>query len=151
MKCPFHVKNYLLVVEKFFHEFSHRYYPPQDGIFVVTASIRLVAESLIGGSIFTRVLSGDRLSGNVLGLYYGLTKTDYRQEITFTTNGMIRLLQANPLSFYIYMQNAGNYKILAGSRISVMKTETKYPAFHATLDANVSDIIFIIIMTALLT
>ena len=126
----------LLVLKNY--EFLHRYYPPQDGIFVITASIRLIAESLIGGSIFTRVLSGDRLSGNVLGLYYGLTKTDYRQEVTFTTNGMIRLLQANPLSFYIYMQNAGNYKILAGSRISVMKTETKYPAFHATLDANVS-------------
>ena len=118
--------------------FCYRYFSLKDGIFIVSASIRVVAESLISATLFTRIVSASSISGNIVGIYSGLTKLDYQNEVTFSTAGTIQLSKSYPLSFYFYMQNAGKYRILSGSRISVVLAEVKYPAFHATLDTNVS-------------
>ena len=123
----------------FLRYFSSRYYPPANGLYIVTASIRLLAGSLIASTIFTRAISGSSLNGHILGLFSRSTKSNFQEEVTFSTSGVMQLLTTQPLlSFYIYMQNFGTYKILAGSRISVSMVQSRYPAFHVTLDAEVS-------------
>ena len=115
-----------------------RYYTLKDGIFIISASIHVVAESLVSATLLTRVISGSSISSNIVGIYSGTTKSDYQNEVTFSTSGTIRLSKTSPLFFYFYMQNAGRYRLLAGSRISIVLADAKYPAFHATLDTDVS-------------
>ena len=115
----------------------YRYYAAKEGIFIISASIRVIAESLISSMLFTRTVSASSISGNIAGIYSGLTKSDHQNEVTFTIAGTIQLA-SGPLALYLYMQNAGKFRVLQGSRISVALMETKYPAFHVTLDSNVS-------------
>ena len=107
-------------------------------MFIISASIHVIAESLISATLLTRALSPASISSSITGVYSGSTKSNYQTEITFSTAGAVQLSKSSPLSFYFYMQNAGTYRILAGSRISVVLTETKYPAFHAIIEADVS-------------
>ena len=107
-------------------------------MFIITAAIRVVAESLVSATLFTRTISGSSISSNIAGIYSGSTKSNYLNEVTFSISGTMQLSKSSPLFFYFYMQNAGKYRILSGSRFSVVLTEVKYPAFHATLDTDVS-------------
>lgn len=115
-----------------------RYFSQSDGIFIVSASINVIAESVISSVLFSRTVTTSGIAGNIAGIYSGITVSDYGHEVTFAVAGTIQLSSSAPLSLYFYMQNAGKYKIVAGSRISLILTEVKYPAFHATLDADVS-------------
>lgn len=117
---------------------SFRYYSLKDGMFIITASIRVVAESLVSATLFTRTISASTISSNIAGIYSGSTKSNYQNEVTFSISGVMQLSKSSPLFFYFYMQNAGKYRILSGSRFSVVLAEVKYPAFHATLNTDVS-------------
>eukprot|EP00794_Sanderia_malayensis_P016063 gene16063-17686_t len=116
-----------------------RYNPHPEGLYTITATIRLLSDSFVQGAVFTRTNSATDFNGQIRGLYSSVTKTSSSEEVTISISGVLELLLTQPLlSFYIYMQNSGNYQILSGSRISVSLVQAKYPAFHATLNTELS-------------